>query len=65
MASLLERLKEFTVELQLLKAYAAANPGDATFTQKINELEKKYGAAAPAGGVVPSGGSGKWNNYRK
>jgi tetratricopeptide (TPR) repeat protein len=50
MAGMLEKLKEFKVELQLLRAYAAANPTDTSYIQKINELEKKYGAAAPAAG---------------
>ena len=55
MATLLDKLKEFQAELQLMKAYAAANPNDAMFTQKINEMEKKYGAAAPAAGGRGSG----------
>jgi len=58
MAGMLEKLKEFRVELQLLKAYAAANPTDTSYAQKIEELEKKYGGAT-VGPASTQGGAGK------
>jgi hypothetical protein len=57
-ATLLDKLKEYKAELQLLKAYAAANPTDTSYAQKINELEKKCGSAT-TGPVETQGGASK------
>jgi hypothetical protein len=63
LAVVLEKLKEFRAELQLLKAYAAANPTDTTYAQKIEELAKKYGGATGSP-VETQGGSGKYSYHR-
>jgi tetratricopeptide (TPR) repeat protein len=64
MVELLEKLKEFKVELQLLKAYAAANPTDTSYAQKISEMEKKYESATvgPTGTPTGTKGSGKYSH---
>ena len=58
MAGILDKLKEFKIELQLLKAFAAANITDTSFTQKIFELEKKYGSST-VGPAETQGGPGR------
>ena len=63
MATLLDKLKEFRAELQLLKAYGEANPTDTSYIQKIKEMEKKYGSAT-VGPAETQGGTGKYSHRR-
>jgi hypothetical protein len=58
MAGVLEKLNELRAELQLLRAYAAANPTDTSYAQKITDLEKKYGSATGSPAET-QGGAGK------